>query len=129
MLSAFLCKPIKIVYSEASNSACGSFIQFEDKILHQNWSDFDSSQSSTFYALDELWCPHTCDRFASHYNATLQKFNTRYYQPSSAGVHALVQDYIGRITTTGCVRHSEQFCPVFNKLPDMSPQSNRKTST
>ena len=51
MLSAFLCKPIKIVYSEASNSACGSFIQFEDKILHQNWSDFDSSQSSTFREL------------------------------------------------------------------------------
>ena len=167
-------KPTKIVFSNASNSACGSYVEFEDKIFYQNWSDFESSQSSTFcellaislslkafidslgaqtvvwysdnqnvtrimnigskvavlqkvaldihrhclisgitinmqwiprdlnvitdnisklvdyddytindsvfYALDKLWAPRTCDRFASHYNAKLQKFNTRYYQ-------------------------------------------------
>jgi len=180
-------KPSKIVYSDASNSACGSYIQFEDKIFHQNWSDYESAQSSTFrellavslslkafkdslgaqtvvwytdnqnvvrivnigskvpalqqlaldvhrqcliggisidmqwiprdlntcaddisklvdyddyaindsvfYALDELWGPHTCDRFACHYNAKLQVFNSRYYQPGSSGVNAFVQDW------------------------------------
>ena len=60
-------------------------------------------KDSVFYAIDELWGPHTCNRFASHYNATFQKFNTRYYQPSSSGVHALK---IGRMTTTGCVHQS-----------------------
>jgi hypothetical protein len=42
-------KPLKIVYSDASGSACCSFI--EDKIFHQNWSDFERAQSSTFREL------------------------------------------------------------------------------
>ena len=36
-------KPSKIIYSDASGSACGSFIDFEGKIFHQNWSDFEKS--------------------------------------------------------------------------------------
>ena len=175
-------KPSRIVYSDASISACGSFITLDDKVFHQNWSDFERSQSFTFrellavllslqafidslraqtvvwykhnqnvarivsigskvpalqrmaldihrlcllasvsidmqwiprdlninandiskfvdldnylindgvfYFLDELWGPHTCDRFACHYNAKLPKFNTRFYQP---GVNAFAQ--------------------------------------
>ena len=41
-------KPTKIVYSDASNSACGSWIQFVEIILLQNWSDLESSRSSAF---------------------------------------------------------------------------------
>lgn len=44
-------KPSKIIYSDASASACGSFIEFEGKVVHQNWSDFKKSQSSTFREL------------------------------------------------------------------------------
>ena len=44
-------KPSKIVYSDASGSACGSFIEFEGKTFHQNWSDFEKAQSSTFREL------------------------------------------------------------------------------
>ena len=44
-------KPSKIVYSDASGSACGSFIEFEGKMFHQNWSDFEKAQSSTFREL------------------------------------------------------------------------------
>ena len=36
---------------DASGSACGSFIEFEGKIFHQNWSDFEKAQSSTFREL------------------------------------------------------------------------------
>ena len=180
-------KPSRIVYSDASISACGSFITLDGKVLHQNWSDFERSQSSTFrellavllslqafidslraqtvvwytdnqnvarivsigskvpalqrmaldihrlcllasvsidmqwiprdlniiaddiskfvdlddysindgvfYSLDELWGPHTCDRFACHYNAKLPKFNTRFYQPGTSGVNAFAQDW------------------------------------
>lgn len=44
-------QPTKIIYSDASDSACGSYIQFVDKIFHKNWSDFEASQSSTFREL------------------------------------------------------------------------------
>ena len=40
-------KPTKIVYSDASNWACESWIQF----FHQNWSDLESSRSSEFRGL------------------------------------------------------------------------------
>ena len=41
-------KPSRTVYSDASISACGSFITLDGKVFHQNWSDFERSQSSTF---------------------------------------------------------------------------------
>ena len=44
-------KPSKIVYSDASASAGASFIEFEGKMFHQNWSDFEKEQSSTFREL------------------------------------------------------------------------------
>ena len=44
-------KPSRIVYSDASISACGSFITLDGKVFHQNWSDFKRSQSSTFREL------------------------------------------------------------------------------
>ena len=45
------CKPSKIVYSDASRTACASLFEFERKIFHQNWSDFEQSQSSTYREL------------------------------------------------------------------------------
>jgi len=189
-------KPSKIVYSDASGSACGSFIEFEGKMFHQNWSDFEKAQSSTFRellavslsvkafveslkaqtvtwftynqnvvrivssgsktpalqelamdihrrcllhainidmqwiprdlnsaaddiskfidyddymindavfnALDGLWSPHTCDRFACSYNAKIQCFNSRFYQPGSSGVNAFSQDWS---------HHNNWLCP------------------
>ena len=41
-------KPSRTVYSDASISACGSFITLGGKVFHQNLSDFEGSQSSTF---------------------------------------------------------------------------------
>lgn len=189
-------KPSKIVYSDASGSACGGFIEFEGKMFHQNWSDFEKAQSSTFRellavslsvkafveslraqtvtwftdnqnvvrivnsgskspalqelamdihrscllsainidmqwiprdlnsaaddisnfidyddytindtvfsALDDLWGPHTCDRFACSYNAKVQCFNSRFYQPGSSGVNAFSQDWS---------HHNNWLCP------------------
>jgi hypothetical protein len=45
------CKPSKIIYSDASNTGCGSIIDFDGKVFQQNWSDFESSQSSTYREL------------------------------------------------------------------------------
>ena len=48
-------KPSRIVYSDASISACGSFITLVAKVFHQNWSDFEISQSSTFRELPAVF--------------------------------------------------------------------------
>ena len=52
-----------------------------------------SISDGVFHCLDELWGPHTCDRFACHYNAKFPKFNTRFYQPGTSCVNALAQDW------------------------------------
>ena len=46
-----------------------------------------------FHMLDVMWGPHTVDRFATFLNAQLPTFNSRYWEPMSAGVDALAQDW------------------------------------
>ena len=41
-----------------------------------------------FAELDSLWIPHTVDRFASHNNALLPRFNSRYWFPGTEAVDA-----------------------------------------
>ena len=41
----------KFVCSDASDHACSSFIDNEQKIFHQNWSPAESSKSSTWREL------------------------------------------------------------------------------
>ena len=45
------CVPAKFVYSDASDHACGSFIQNEGKVFHQNWSSAERTKSSTWREL------------------------------------------------------------------------------
>ena len=45
------CIPAKFVYSDASDHACGSFTQNENKIFHQNWSSAERRKSSTWREL------------------------------------------------------------------------------
>ena len=42
-----LCQPAKLVYSDASDYACGSFIHSEGKIFQRNWSPVERNNSST----------------------------------------------------------------------------------
>jgi hypothetical protein len=44
-------KDSKIVYSDASNSGCGSVIDFDGKVFHQNGVSLKKSQSSTYREL------------------------------------------------------------------------------
>ena len=186
------CLPVKISFSDASDSACGAFVQLQSEgklVFHQNWSTAESAKSSTwrelkavclaleafashlsssevawymysdnqnvvsillngsqkvdlqllalqafhiclqfrmslvpkwiprdlnsgadlisrfidfddyelnnvvFQGLDELWGPHTVDRFACCYNAKLPRFNSRFFQPGSEAVDAFCQDW------------------------------------
>jgi len=58
-------------------------IDFDDYTIHDD----------VFDTLDRLWDPHTCDRFASYYNAKLTLFNSRYFQPGTGGINAFSQDW------------------------------------
>ena len=54
-----------------------------------------SINDRVFYSLDELWGPHTCDRFACHYNAKLPD------SFSQAPLVSMPLHKIGLRTTTG----------------------------
>ena len=46
-----------------------------------------------FKQLDQLWGPHSIDRFASSYNAKLSRFNSRFLHPGTEAVDAFTQDW------------------------------------
>ena len=68
------------------NSAADDFSKFID------YDDY-TINDSVFNAVEKLWGPHSCDRFACSYNAKVPLFNSRFYQPGSSGVNAFSQDW------------------------------------
>ena len=64
---------------------------------------------AVFQALDEIWGPHTVDRFADLNNTQLPMYNSRYKDPQSSGVDALSQG--------NWVQHNNSVCPPFRLLP------------
>ena len=48
-----------------------------------------SVNPSVFRVIDAKWGPHTIDRFASHYNAQVPRFNYKFSSPGCSGVDAL----------------------------------------
>lgn len=57
--------------------------------------DFDdySLHDEVFFHLENLWGPHSVDRFACSYNAKLPRFNSRFVQPGAEAVDAFTQDW------------------------------------
>ena len=53
-----------------------------------------SVNPSVFRLIDAKWDPHTIDRFASHYNAQVLRFLSKFAFPSCSGVDALAQDWL-----------------------------------
>ena len=49
--------------------------------------------TKSFFHLEELWGPHSVDRFACSYNAKLPRFNSRFLQPGTEAVDAFSQDW------------------------------------
>ena len=58
--------PVKITYSDASNSACGAFVENSNLVFHQNWSPVESAQSSTWRELKAVCL--ALEVFASHFS-------------------------------------------------------------
>ena len=48
-----------------------------------------------FQWIDSIWGPHTIDRFATHYNRQLPRFNSRFWNPNSEAVNAFTCDWSG----------------------------------
>ena len=53
-----------------------------------------SVNPSVFRVIDAKWGPHTIDRFASHYNAQVPRFISKFASPRCSGVDALAQDWL-----------------------------------
>ena len=47
--------PVKVTFSDASNSACGAFVENSNLVFHQNWSPAESAQSSTWRESSKLF--------------------------------------------------------------------------
>ena len=61
-----------------------------------------------FNMLDDRWGPHTVDRFASHYNTKLVRFNSRYLDHGTEAVDAFTVDWGSE---------NNYFCPPVYLVP------------
>lgn len=52
-----------------------------------------SVNPSVFRVIEAKWGLHTIDRFASHYNAQVPSFNSKFASPGFSGVDTLAQDW------------------------------------
>ncbi len=57
-----------------------------------DWDDWSVSDE-IFRFLDQLWGPHSIDRFSSFYNKKLPRFNSKFWNPGSEGVDAFTYDW------------------------------------
>lgn len=68
-----------------------SLNQAADALSHFHDASDWSLHPSIFHALHRAWGPFSIDRFASHTNRLLPRFNSFFWCPDSAGVNALHQ--------------------------------------
>ena len=120
MATAF-CSVQIFFFSDASLSGCGAFVQGSSLVSPRNWSTEESqvwrepaaikfalaafeaqlsglrvdcytdNQNVVRIILEELWGPHSVDRFACCYKAKLPRFNSRFLQPGVEAVAAFSQ--------------------------------------
>ena len=78
--------------------------------------DYDDWQlhPSLFSVLDNLWGPHSVDRFASFHNCQLPRFNSRCWNPGSEAVDAFTVNCQEKIT--GCVPQLAWSLELFTML-------------
>lgn len=58
-------------------------------------SDDWGLSEQTFSKIDQIWGPHSIDRFANHLNLKLPRFNSRFWNPGSEDIDAFVLDWSG----------------------------------
>ena len=71
-------------------------IQIDAQWIPRDANKDDWSLNCDIFAqLDSRWGPHSVDRFASHYNAQLRRFNSGFLSPGCCAVDDLSQDWHG----------------------------------
>ena len=60
-------------------------------IDHDDWGITDTF----FEFIDDLWGPHSVDRFASVVNKKISRFNSLFWNPSSEAIDAFTQNWSG----------------------------------
>ena len=58
--------PVRVTFSDASNSACGAFVKNSNSLFYQNWSPVERAQSSTWRELKAVCL--ALEAFASHFS-------------------------------------------------------------
>ena len=58
--------PSKVVYSDASDCACGAILNIDEKVFHSNWTEEEQSKSSTWRELRTVLL--ALDAFKLHIN-------------------------------------------------------------
>lgn len=58
-------------------------------------SDDWGLSEQTFSKIDQIWGPHSIDRFANHLNLKLPRFNSRFWNLDSEDIDAFVLDWSG----------------------------------
>ena len=58
--------PVRVTFSDVSNSACGAFVKNSNSLFYQNWSLVERAQSSTWRELKAVCL--ALEAFASHFS-------------------------------------------------------------
>ncbi|EDO30433.1 predicted protein [Nematostella vectensis] len=68
-----------------------------DRVITDEHSTFRELAriAAVFRLLNIKWGPYTIDRFATHYNAQLSRFHSKFAAPGSCGVDAFTQEWSG----------------------------------
>ena len=64
-----------------------------DKISKRTNCDDWEIDEDVFTKLNNVWGPHTIDRFASDYNTKCKVFNSKYWCPGTTGINAFDQHW------------------------------------
>ena len=79
-----------------------------DFLSHIYDSDDWGLSQHIFTIIDQIWGPHSIDRFANHLNNKLQRFNSRFWNPGSEDIDAFVLDWSGE---------NNYVCPPISLIP------------
>jgi len=71
----------------------GDLNQRADELSRLNPSTEWTLHPSCFRHLEDLWGPHTVDRFATSINHQLPRYNSRFYDPQAEATDAMTQDW------------------------------------
>ena len=69
-----------------------------------------------FQQIDQLWGPHTVDRFANTHNAQLERFNSRFWNPGTEAVDTFTTDWSGE---------NNWWCPPVALIPRLIQHASR----